>query len=240
MKWIPDKSGRFAQRPHYTPAELDAECDRVISTFLRRKYGKVVFPISTDDLTVLIEEKADLDTYADLSREGADVEGVTEFRPGKKPLVKISEVFGEAAHRENRLRTTLTHEYGHVHFHSMMFDEVLQPGVLLPGTDKPRINKCNRDSIVSAVESNWMEWQAGYACSALLIPASALKTELLRICTDRKMAFKSIGVTSPDGIYLIDAVAEKFQTSKDAARVRLLKQGVLADGAGSGMSDLFS
>ena len=123
MKWVPDKTGRFAQRPHYLPEELDTECERVILSFLNKKYGRVEFPIKTDDLTVFIEERADLDSYAELSGEGDHVEGVTEFLPGKRPVVRIAEELN-ASHLENRLRTTLTHEYGHVHFHRFMFEDL--------------------------------------------------------------------------------------------------------------------
>ena len=91
MKWVKDKTGRFSQRPHYLPDEIDDECERIIRAFLTKKYGKVEFPIKTDDLTVLIEEKADLDSYADLSGEPGEVEGVTEFTPRKRPVVRISE-----------------------------------------------------------------------------------------------------------------------------------------------------
>jgi hypothetical protein len=75
MKWVADKTGRFAKRPHYQPEELDDECEHLILAFLKNKYGKVEFPIKTNDLTVFIEQKADLDSYADLSGEEGDVEG---------------------------------------------------------------------------------------------------------------------------------------------------------------------
>ena len=69
MKWVTDRTGRFARRPHYLPEELDSACELVILAFLNKRYGKVEFPIKTDDLTVFIEEQADLDSYADLSGE---------------------------------------------------------------------------------------------------------------------------------------------------------------------------
>ena len=121
MKYIRDRTGRFPQRPHYDPEELDYECEAIITKFLREKYGHIKFPISTEDLTVFIEQHAgSLDVYADLSSYGAGVEGVTEFHIGKKPNVKISQTLSEDSHRENRLRTTLTHEFGHVHFHTCL------------------------------------------------------------------------------------------------------------------------
>jgi hypothetical protein len=98
-------------RPHFEPIELDRECEHIICAFLKQKYGEVKFPVPTDALDVLIEQDAqDLDRYADLSAEGDDVEGVTEFIPGQKPRVKISARLSENPKLENRLRTTLTHE----------------------------------------------------------------------------------------------------------------------------------
>ena len=168
MKWVPDRTGRFAQRPHYAPEELDSECERVISAFLRKKYGKVEYPVKTDDLTLLIEEHAGLDPYADLSGEGEDIEGVTEFVTGRRPLVKISERLS-APNFENRLRTTLTHEYGHVHFHRFMFEGMEFEKPSLFDKEKHRgANKCHRDTMISAPEKDLMEWQAGYVCGALL------------------------------------------------------------------------
>ncbi|WP_051144384.1 ImmA/IrrE family metallo-endopeptidase [Nevskia ramosa] len=240
MRWITDKTKRFQQRPYYTEPELDLECERVISDFLRKKYGRVEYPISTDDLTVLIEKKADLDAYADLSGEGHDVEGVTEFRPGKRPMVKISEYFGDQASRENRLRTTLTHEFAHVHFHGIMFDSELQSCSLFPATTKPVINKCNRDSLLSAQETDWMEWQAGYACGALLMPISALNKVVLEFCANHSISPKGIGTLTALGQQLIAAVSMKFKTSNDAARVRLIKKGILVEGDRFPEGDLLS
>lgn len=122
VRYVEDKTGRFKQRPHYTPKELDRECEKLVCDYLRDKHNKIEFPVDTEDLKSLIERDAhELDCYADLTLYGNDVEGVTEFRPGKKPIVRISAKLTEDVRYENRLRTTLTHEYGHVHFHSYLF-----------------------------------------------------------------------------------------------------------------------
>jgi hypothetical protein len=121
MKWIPDATGRFLQRPFYADEELDTECEIFAVNLLRAKYGAVQFPLSTDDLTVLIEREADeLDLCADLNRDGDFIEGVTEFRPGRKPRVLISKHLSKGDRYINRLRTTLAHEWGHVHFHAFL------------------------------------------------------------------------------------------------------------------------
>ncbi len=55
MRYVPDRTGRFSQRPHYKPEELDRECENIIAGFLKQRYGSEDYPVSTDDLTVLIE-----------------------------------------------------------------------------------------------------------------------------------------------------------------------------------------
>lgn len=239
MKWVKDKTGRFSQRPHYLPKEIDDECERVVREFLTKRYGRVEFPIKTDDLTVLIEQKADLDSYADLSAEPGKVEGVTEFTPRKRPIVKISASLN-ANNMENRLRTTLTHEFGHVHFHQFMFDDLQnQPASLFPAQTQSHTNKCHRDNMIAAPERDWMEWQAGYACGAILMPSAALLEAVKRFREDKKIPYANLALGSEHGQQLITLVTTTFQTSRDAARVRLLKRGVLADAGGFRTTELF-
>ena len=91
VKYVPDRTGRFSQRPHYEPKELDRECENIIAGFLKERHGAAKYPVSTDDLTVLIERNTEsLDQFADLSGYGRNVEGLTHFQPGRKPRVKIS------------------------------------------------------------------------------------------------------------------------------------------------------
>ncbi|MBF6560343.1 MAG: hypothetical protein IVW56_08650, partial [Candidatus Binataceae bacterium] len=66
-------------------------------------------------VTMLIErDAADLDLATNLSDDIHEVFGFTQFERGQKPVVKIARELWEQRHRNNRLRTTLTHEYGHV------------------------------------------------------------------------------------------------------------------------------
>src|SRR4051794_28426526 len=71
VRYVPDRTGRFTQRPHYEPKELDRECESIVSGFLRERHGAASYPISTDDLTVLIERDTEsLDQFADLTAYG--------------------------------------------------------------------------------------------------------------------------------------------------------------------------
>ena len=230
MKYVPDKTGRFRERPHYHPAELDGECEAIITAFMEERCGGFVLPIPTDALTKLIERDAEyLDLYADLSEEeGDNIHGVTDFFPGKKPCVRIAKELSEQGWRDHRLRTTLTHEYGHVKFHDPLYQvKPASIGLFSDAFDR-RPLKCKRDDMLNAPASDWMEWQAGYICGALLLPVSHVK----RLVGDYIKARHLIGplnAYSPHASSLISNIAEEFDVSEAAARIRLLKLGCLTD-----------
>jgi hypothetical protein len=212
MRWVRDNSGRFAKRPHYLPDELDSLCETSITSFLVKKYGVPKYPVSTEDLCLLIEGRVqDLDFGCDLE---ADVEGVTEFYAGEKPVVKISRSLAADPRYENRLRTTLTHELGHVELHAFMFDATITTPDLFGSAGPALSNFCNRDSMYDS--KDWMEWQAGYACGAYLMPVTTTRRLVAELRSSR--------ASDRD---LIREVSVRFRTSEDASRVRLSKLGLL-------------
>ena len=231
---VKDTTGRFGTRPHFSPEELDAECEQIISDFLRELYGSVKYPVMTDDLTKLIEaHAADLDLYADLSSLGEDVEGLTEFVPGAKPRVRISRLLSDNARRENRFRTTMTHELGHVHFHNYLWDSASQQSNLFtPGQHSRQPMTCKKQTIIGANKTDWMEWQAGYACGAILMPGTAVK----RLVGEFFNAHGIFGSVTPDSLHgqnLIQSTMAAFQASAEAATIRLSQLNFLSDSASS-------
>ena len=55
MRWVADRSGRLATRPHYGPEEIERECETLVADFLGRRHRRgVAYPLDTDDLTVLV------------------------------------------------------------------------------------------------------------------------------------------------------------------------------------------
>lgn len=231
VTYVRDQTGRFQQRPHYKPEELDRECETVITGFIKELYGEVRYPVDTEDLKNLIERDAeDLDVYADLSVYGSEVEGVTEFRPGRKPAVKVASILTEDERRENRLRTTLTHEWGHVHFHGYLWEVEPPPSDLL--RQQPNRDKiiCKRDTMIHAAQVDWMEWQAGYVCGAILMP----KTAVLATCrtfAEEHGIFGTISLQTAHGAALVANITAIFKVSEDAARIRLLKLGLVTEAA---------
>jgi len=213
VRYVKDNTGRFTERPHYEPAELDLEFEKVICSYLKEKHGRVQFPIDTEDLKNLIERDAcELDCYSDLSEYGTDVEGATKFLLNKKPIVLISQRLTEDARYENRLRTTLTHEYGHVRLHSYLFN--FNQTQQFPQLECRDHFICKRDNIVDAPRANWMEWQAGYVCGAILMPKSYV----------HKLINQQ---TSNDCEEYISLIVEQFKVSREAAKIRLLKLKIL-------------
>ncbi len=235
VKYVPDRTGRFFERPHYEPKELDSLCERMIGDFYKKHGRELQLPIPTDDLTLLIEEDvSDLDGYADLSRFGSGVQGVTEFLPGRKPRVRIAAVLAEDERRENRYRTTLTHEYGHVRLHAYLFElERPHRGLDVAAVAPDRIQICKRDTIVSAAQTDWMEWQAGHVCGAMLMPASAIR-RFVGAYQSKHGIFGRVAPEGEHGRILIQSLISKCQVSAEAARLRLTRLGYL--GAESGPS----
>jgi Zn-dependent peptidase ImmA (M78 family) len=185
-------------------------------------------PIETDDLTRLIErDTLDFDPGADLRNYGPDVEGVTEFKPGRKPGVRIGAELAYDEVRQNRYRTTLTHEYGHVHFHTYLFDARLQSADLFNAQSAAGGQQvCKRDGIINARKTDWMEWQAGYVSGALLMPIAHLRRVVARY-QETHSFFGPEAMGSGRAADLIDIVRQGFRVSADAARVRLSQHGYL-------------
>ena len=225
MKMVPDALHRFVSRPHYEPWELDVACEEVVGRFLEYRHGAVQFPMSTDDLTLLLEaETDDLDSATDLSELGPDVEGVTDFFRDRKPSVRIASHLWDGASRENRLRTTLAHEFGHVHFHNYLYQVEAGPQLFEGGGHVPL--QCRREQITGASRGNWMEWQAGYVSGAVLMPAS-LSMKRAKTFAEETRSAPPFREDLPGAADLIARLSSTFEVSRDAARVRLSQLGFI-------------
>ena len=233
MKWARDNSGRFRERPHYHPQELEELCEDAMTRFLRDRHGTVAFPVSTADLTVLLEREVDDLDNGCILEEGVD--GLTDFFPRRKPQVKIASRL-QASHYKNRLRTTLTHEYGHVLLHGFLF--ALDDGLrrLFDGEPRETRNTCHRDAI-DGRGNDWMEWQAGYACGALLMPRTVLARVVSAFRAAEDLNYRDIAVGSEAGRAMVARIAVAFQVSREAARVRLEQRRILVKTAAPGLFD---
>lgn len=226
MIWKPDYTGRFPRRPHWEFDELERRCEEIMKPFLEERYGQVPARVPTDALTVLIEREAEeLDLHAALEAgaENEEIHGVTWFFPGARPKVQINRNLRREFRRANRYRTTLAHEYGHILLHAWLYDRFRRE----PRKREPL--RCYSRTVQAGIDrvADWMEWQAGYVCGALLMPKS--RVDLLAAAFGRER-----GVSAPpapesvDGRALIRRLTDLFDVSREAARIRLLKLGHLA------------
>ncbi len=234
MNWVWDQTHRFRLRPNYSAEELDAQSEAILFDYLQKTRGSVSFPVATDDLRhLLASEVHSLQPDRALSKEPGEVESIVEFQRGRKPVVKIAVRLMETPSLENRLRGVLAHAYGHARFHDFVFQSEEGAYLSLFGDvaePLPKSNRCTRDSIVSSHERDWMEWQAGFVCGALLIPLSPLIDHVRQFRADRDLDLAALSERSLDGAALIGEVAECFQVAPELARIRLLQQRIIASG----------
>ena len=71
------------------------------------------------------------------------------------------------------------------------------------------------------------------------MPAGALMETVKRFREDQKIPYANLALDSEYGRQLITQVTVVFQTSRDAARVRLLKKGILAETGARQTAELF-
>lgn len=79
-----------------------------------------------------------------------------------------------------------------------------------------------------APATDWMEWQAGFACGALLMPKTALMATVNSFRKEHNI-FGQIGITTENGRKLTTLITEEFHVSRDAATVRLKERKVLVE-----------
>jgi Zn-dependent peptidase ImmA (M78 family) len=155
-----------------------------------------------------------------LSDDRYEVLGYTQFEPGKKPCVKIATELWQKWYQANRLRFTLAHEFGHILLHRWLYDKYPPAG----GSQL-----CYRHNLLpSDLVLDWMEWQAGYAAGALLMPESFVRRAVVAFFSDRAktLPLRKDAITAST---LSQRIALTFEVSPEAANVRLAKLGYLID-----------
>ena len=71
------------------------------------------------------------------------------------------------------------------------------------------------------------------------MPVGALVETVRRFREDQKVPYANLVLDSEHGRQLITQLTVTFQTSRDAARIRLLKKGILTEGGARQTAELF-
>jgi hypothetical protein len=214
-------------KPDFLPTQrMESIAERLVLDHVRSRRTIELFPLSTDDLYTLVEEHvADLNVYENLDTYGDEVEGITLFQPGTKPLVRVSASLS-ASKNENRLRSTLAHELGHVLLHDSLFQRKSQDSLFDASLQYMQV--CYRDGAESAGHGDLFEYQAWYMCGALLMPITELRAQVTTLAQEAD-SYSEIWQHSVLGRMIVEMVASSFGVSMALARIRLLKTGLICE-----------
>lgn len=184
MKTYRTTSGPFAERPFYTPTDIEAICIDEL-----RKVG--LLPLSPEPIRVerFIEKKFKIHLVYDDLPDG--VLGCTEFGPDGVQGITISKTLSEEGSQvaERRINTTLAHEAGHGLLHTHLFVLGQNPALLFGKEFDPKKPKilCRNGAIqglqgFKGTSNPWWEIQANLVIGPLLMPKTLLITALEPFC----------------------------------------------------------
>lgn len=223
------------KRLWYEPSEIEEimECELAKARLLPTAADYVV------NIEAFLENhlKVHCDHYAPLPR---DVLGLTQFRPGKKPLVQINRDLTETALDDEdrpdwqlgRWRATLAHEASHVLLHACLFASDPNQGSLFPIAEaEPEnhdLHRClKRDVLFRGQVSDWREVQANRGMAALLMPRKVFAAACSEVIEKAGWTGDVLS-DSPQCRSLTKALADAFQVSQKAAAIRLETLQLLA------------
>jgi Zn-dependent peptidase ImmA (M78 family) len=121
----------------------------------------------------------------------------------------------------NRRRFTIAHEIGHVVLHQAIFTRNASQTSFLPENQPPVT--CMR-SRIDRPSADWIEWQAYYFASCLLMPARSV-LEHARHFTGTSLSLPIVADSEALSL-LVESVANYFCVSEAATEVRLNQLGI--------------
>jgi hypothetical protein len=153
--------------------------------------------------------------------------GYTVFE--SPPRVVVSRTLTELAHAPSatlglrgRWRATLAHEAAHILLHARLYDRHETP------RSQPSV-RCLRSEIEAGGGArDWREVQANMGMAALLMPRQPFLAEARRILSSGDPVFPPVDATVNIARRLIGELAKTFETSHQAARLRLAAFGFIS------------
>ena len=234
MRSWPDPKSPWGKQLRFEENEFEAMMDE-----MRWRAGPECFAPGKGvdvDLVLLkaIECEAD---YVDLP---AGVMGRTIFGADGSARIEISRALSDEAESDRtvrrRLRTTLSHECGHVACHRGLFIRDTETLSLFSGlparttTAKPPI-MCRADTVGrTGYRGEWWEYQANRCMAALLLPRTMFSASAKKRLADRGFKSGNDCVQSGYGESLIRELSDEYDVSQQATLFRLQALGFLPSG----------
>jgi len=220
------------QRPYFT----DDEINRMMEDELGKAklYPSVTEPVV--DIERFLEQHLAvvLDQHAELE---STVLGVTEFRPGQAPHVKINRDLTGVADEDDdvgnvgRWRATMAHEAAHVVMHRLLFEFATDQGILFGDAsarqESQRMMRCLKRDYGVVGGADWREIQANKGMAALLMPRPVFVELAAEPLAELGLEPAQIDRHDPRARDLAYALARRVQASRQAALIRLETVGIL-------------
>jgi len=222
MRRFRDPNGE--RRLWFEPGEIE----NVMEAELARSQAMPTLANPVTDMEWFVETHlgAQLDQYADLD---SAILGVTEFRVGATPVVRINkDLTGIAIDDEHspnymrgRWRATLAHEAAHIILHRRLFNlNPDQRDLFDSGEDDDETNRVQhclkRNLLFRGTASDWREVQANMGMAALLMPRPLFVQAFYEETGGENLSRGTADVTG-----IVARLASRFQVSKQAAEIRL-------------------
>lgn len=219
MRTVQSNKGPFAQRPFFTPSEIERLC----SSELR---GVGLLPGGPQSIRIdrFIEKRFGIShEYADLP-DG--VLGYTKFGPRGVEAIVVSASLEVPDHKpsERRLRSTLAHEAGHGIMHAHLFAMGQRPPSLFEDDGKRPEILCRdfpgEHNGARRYQGKWWEFQANKAIGGLLMPQHLV----VQAASDYLVDVGGLGARALGGARrdaCIVALSDVFDVNPAVARLRL-------------------
>lgn len=130
--------------------------------------------------------------------------------------------------QENRYRFTCGHEAGHWILHRNVFKKLIQTNTKANICLERNVRNMPKKKLET--DEDWMEWQANYLCSCLLMPQMTFRYAAYNIL--RKAGIKADYVNNAyAGIfyYICSKLADAFNVSLQAAYIRLKELNIIRE-----------
>ena len=181
-------------------------------------------------LVTFLEQKHQIifrfDDHLGFSDKGERILGA--FNPKKRVIIIDASLKAD----EHKFNFTLAHELGHLALHrniKLIFDDKY--------AEEPSetVNEKIGSKKTIKTEAEWMEWQANYYASALLMPKETFRAAL--ILHQQELGISRVGKifiddqrsNQSDYWQLITMLSKFFKVSQTAIEIRLLKLGLVED-----------
>lgn len=219
---------RIEGRQILSAGYIEARSEQLLTHF-NPKIFEQVKPTHLRDLADFLTRKHQvifrLEEHLGFSENGERILGA--FNP-KKRIILVDRSLKADEHKFN---FTIAHELGHLALHRNL--KIVYEDNSIEPTET--INEKLGNSKHFKTEADWVEWQANYYASALLMPKQTFIAGL--VLQQRQLGISRVGrifiddqrTNQSDYWRLISMLSEFFRVSQAAVEIRLLKLGLVDD-----------